>query len=177
MLFLSPPKTSFEDDRVTWCTGCVPICLPFSCRWILKNSCVRTVCQASYVFNVSFEKIKACSALKLLKSAMIWKLFLLVDGFNELLGSCVAVKTVDFWISWSGKISGRNEDIRGGNVDCRLYHFLILEGLLINVLSVPLHSFGCGRNWCFPLRVIMRQMSIHLRPKYLEDCLFCKWPE
>lgn len=105
MLLPSPPKRSFENGCIMWCKGYVPIYLPFSYCWIFKNNCVRTVCQASYVFNVSFGKIKACSALKLLTLATIWKLFLLVNGFNELLGSCVLVQSCRFldFMVWKDK--------------------------------------------------------------------------
>lgn len=42
---------------------------------------------------------------------------------------------------------------------------LFWEGFLINALSVHLHSFGCSRNWHFPLRFIEGEMSLKRKPK------------
>lgn len=57
-------------------------------------------------------------------------------------------------------------------MDCCLYHFLILEGLLINVLSSTCTVLAVEKIGAFPLRFVMREMSVYLRPKYLEYHLF-----
>lgn len=67
---------------------------------------------------------------------MVWK-----DKWKEVRGSeeemCIALYTISsFW-----------------------------EGLLINVLSVHLHSFGCYRNLHFLLRFVVGEVSIYKRPK------------
>lgn len=53
------------------------------------------------------------------------------------------------------------------------YHVLFLEGLLMNVYCLSTCPVSAAEEiGYFPLSFIMREMSIYLRPKYLEYRLF-----